>query len=304
MSNFKVSFQDPWTTYDNRLIQEETIFKNSTQKLCYMYLLSYARAKKIFPSMDSIAKAICCKKRNTMDIISQLERMGFIEIKKQQGKSNEYTIHNYFEVVEAMTSAKNAPVQNLHQSESPINLSDESTGAKNAPVQNLHQTSAKFAPVEPKPVQNLHPITSTIKSKSKISNKLTSSSLVAFEILDVKLKNKYPNHPFEEIKAKMLEEAENGKCTVATAKQYSSLLEYRLKNYIEPKRSESAQIRTKAPIRTEHLPEDFDKPYEPAEKPHDEDEIERKRMIMDLNLKKFRGEITEEEYKQGIAVLE
>lgn len=302
MNNFKINFEEPYTTFDNNLLQKETVFKNSAQKLCYLYLYSYARAKAIFPSMPKIAAAICSTPRTAMTIIQQLEDMGFIEVERVAGKPNQYGLNNYFEVAKLMTS------ENISSVESPSseNISSvESTGENISPVKKFHYTSENISPVEPKPVKNFHPITSSLKTKSNNSSiTTTSSSLVPFEILDVKLKNKYPNHPFEEIKAKMLEEAESGKCVITTAKQYSSLLEYRLKNYVEPKQAGTGQIRTKQPIRTEYIPADFDKPYEPAKKPTDEDELERKQMAVKLALQKFRGEITEEQYKKGMELLE
>lgn len=313
MSNFKLDFKEPWTTYDNKLIQEETVFTNPYQKLGYLFLYSYARAEKIFPSMEKIAAAICSKKRHAINTIKELEKMGFIIVERNSGKSNNYTLKNYFEVASTLTSAKPAPVQDMHQSESPKespkemeNISDERTGAQYAPVQDMHHTGAYYAPVEPKPVHNMHPITSLLKTKKKnsISTRLASPNLAGQELIDRNLKKKYPNTPFEQIRDEMLEQAENGEVQISTGKQYTGLLEFRLKNYVEPKQAGTAQIRTKQPLRTEYIPEGFDKPYEADLTPEKEDELERKKMKVALSLKKFRGEITEEEYKIGVSLLE
>jgi hypothetical protein len=312
MSNFKLDFTEPWTTYDNKLIQEETVFKNPYQKLGYLFLYSYARAEKIFPSMEKIAAAICSKKRHAINTIKELEKMGFIVVERNSGKSNEYTLKNYFEVAAVLTSANNAPVQDMHQSESPIespkkmeNISDEKTGAQYAPVQDVHHTGAYYAPVEPKLVHNMHPITSSLKTKKKnsISSSLASPNLAGMELIDKNLKKQFPNAPFDSIKAEMMEQAEKGEVEINTGKQYTGLLKFRLENYKEPRQAGTAQIRTKQPIRTEYIPEHMKSEFEPATLFSDENETERKRMRVDLALKKFRGEITEEEYKKGMELL-
>ncbi|PFE33655.1 hypothetical protein CN270_12015 [Priestia megaterium] len=218
-NNFTSKIKQPWTTYDNLLIQEETTFKNANQKLCYMYLYSYANASKIFPSMDAIAKAICSTRRTAMTIIQQLEEMGFIEVKRTPGKSNHYILNDYFEVIESRSLT-------------------EVTGEKNSPVKNFHHTSEKNSPV---PVKNFHPKTKTKKLKTK--NKISSSS--NRDLIDNNLREKYTDVPFDDIKNEMLSDA----VTVETDKQYKSLLEYRLKHW-KPKHSKKKRI-----TRKENIPE-------------------------------------------------
>jgi hypothetical protein len=146
MENFKSRVKQPWTTYDNQLIQGETIFKSANQKLCYMYLYSYANASKIFPSIDTISKAICCKRRATINVIAELESMGMIEVIRTPGKSNQYILNDYFDVADQCKIC---------------------TSAENAPVQNMHGGSAENARV---PVQNMHPKNKRVKVKDKKKN--------------------------------------------------------------------------------------------------------------------------------------
>jgi hypothetical protein len=78
----------------------------------------------------------------------------------------------------------------------------------------------------------------------------------------------------------------------------------KLEIYRGSKRSETAQIRTKAPSSTQSIPEGFDALIEPKLPPEKEDEIERKKMMLDLAKKKSSGEITELEYMKGLSILE
>jgi hypothetical protein len=213
MNNFESRIEQPWTTYDNRLIQKKTIFKNGNQKLCYLFLVSYANASKIFPSMEAIADAICSTKKTAITIIQQLEELGLIEVIRTPGLSNQYILNDYFKVAEA-------------------------TSEKFTPVKNLHQTGVKITPVL---VKNLHPKTKTIKLKTK--NKI-SSSIDHINSIDLALKEKYPIAPFDEIKEQMLNDET---LIIETEKQYKSMLEYRLKNWKakavkKPRRSTRKEI--------------------------------------------------------------
>jgi hypothetical protein len=253
MNNFTSRVNQPWTTYDNRLIQGETIFKNSSQKLCYLYLVSYSNASKIFPSIDTIADAICCKRRATIMVIQQLEELGLTEVIRTPGKSNQYILNDYFEV-------------------------EQQTSAKNAPVQKMHQSSAKNAPL---PVQKMHPITKTIKLKTK--NKISSSSDTRNPI-DSVLKNKYPNANFDEVKEQLLQDGQNGSITIETDKQYKSSLEYRLKHYKPTTVVKTS--RNRRSIRTEVIPAYFDRENNITMDP---EEVEAKQASIAEKLKQFRS---------------
>lgn len=223
-NNFSSRVKPSWTTYQNDLVQDETIFENANQKLGYMFLYSYANANSIFPSIPSIATAICASERTAMRVVQDLERLGFIEVTRTQGKSNIYILNDYYEVVEAfLTSDKLSPVS-------------ESQG-----------TSDKLARV---PVTDCHPKTNNLKLKNKKKNSSSSNR----DDIDNKLKEKYQNIPSEEfdrIRENMLND---DRLDTKTDNQYKGLLEYRLKNWkpAPPKKKTNKRMNI---IRTEDVPE-------------------------------------------------
>lgn len=176
---------------------------------------------------------------------------------------------------------------------------DEKPHVQNARVDNAH-------------VQNRPYITKTNSSKTNSSNtkkinnspSLVSATFGQMDSLDEKLKEQYPDVPFEEIKANMLESADKGELNIYTGKQYLGALKYRIEDWIRSKRFPKAKFGTKGPTRTEYIPKDFDEPYKPASEVRNEDEIEKRRMIIELKLKLTRKEITLEQYNQGVATLE
>ena len=236
--------QPPYTMYDNELIQKETIFKNANQKLAYMFLHSYANAHKIFPSMDSIADAICATPRTAIKIVQELEEMTFIEVKREAGKSNNYILNDYFEVVENLTRAKSSLLkQSRTKTKETEDMQDQRTREKIAPVQDVHGTRENITRVEP--VKNFHPITKTIFSKNKKEKlvRLASSdeNILSFDLIQ---KEAYPEVPYEEIKAKLFEDANADKVVMNTFAQYQALIMKRISFYLEaqPEQPEIAQI--------------------------------------------------------------
>lgn len=271
--------QPPYSQYHNDLIQKETVFKNASQKLAYLYLHSYANAKKIFPSMKSIAIAICSSERNAMRIIEQLEEMKFIEVSREAGKSNNYILNDYFEVV-----------TNCHPSESP-DPRQNVTSDKLSPVTECHPTSDKMSPVEPKPVTNCHPKTSSLKTINKIS---LVPSLESINSAKLFCKSLYPNAPIDKIAAEMIEEAKSGEIEVKHPNQFKALLNHRLEKWSSTRATKPAQFKPKGPVRTEAIPEWFQEPSEYYAEPKEDDSV--KKMLIGIKLKLTRGvELTEEE---------
>lgn len=221
----------PYTMYDNQLIQKETIFKSANQKLCYMYLVSYANCSRIFPSMESIATAICATTRTAMTVIQQLEEIGLIEVIRTSGKSNQYILNDYFEV-------------------------ELATRENFSPVKNFHETSEKISLV---PVKKFHTKTNNLKLKNK--NKISSR-----DSINNSLKDKYSKAPFDEVKEQMLGDET---LVITTDKQYKSMLEYRLKNWkpTQPKKKKVIRSeivpdwltdKVEEPKRPEINPEEFE----------------------------------------------
>lgn len=272
--------QPPYSQYHNDLIQKETVFKNASQKLAYLYLHSYANAKKIFPSMKSIAIAICSSERNAMRVIEQLEELKFIEVSREAGKSNNYILNDYFEVV-----------TNCHQSESP-DPRQNVTSDKLSPVTESHPTSDKLSPVEPKPVTICHPKTSSLKTINKIS--LVPSLETINGIVNL-LKSLWPNAPIDKIVAEMIEEAESedSKIEVKTPKQFKGLLNSRVERWNATRTTKPAQFKPKAPIRTEHTPEWFVEAENYYAEPKEDDSV--KKALIGIKLKLHRGEELSEE---------
>lgn len=164
MNQTKQSF----TTFTNDIIQGETIFKNANQKLTYMYLYSFANCSKIFPSISSIATAVCCTTRTAMKLIQELEDLGLIRVQRTQGKSNVYILCDYHEVA----------------------------SEKISPVKNVPETSEK---ISPEPVKNIHSKNTNLKSITK--NKISSR-----ECIDNELKALYPD-TFEQVKEEILKDS-------------------------------------------------------------------------------------------------
>jgi hypothetical protein len=244
MSNFESRVKERWTTYDNELVQDETIFENPTQKLCYMYLYSYAKAKKIFPSYDTIAVALCASRSTAIKVIGELEKMTLIEVKRQAGKSNNYFLNDYFEVAEKLTSVDSTPVKKSYSETD--EKQDKRTRVDSTPVQNPHGTSVESTLL---PVQNPHPITKTTKI-TKENKKLVSSSSEEIHLHDLTLKKTFAEvseDAFGSVKAKLFKDAEEGKVKMKSVDQYFALMAKRLEFYMESqsKRTETAQIEAK-----------------------------------------------------------
>ncbi|MGE7687340.1 helix-turn-helix domain-containing protein, partial [Peribacillus simplex] len=223
-NNFSSRVKQSFTTYQNDLVQDKTIFENANQKLGYMFLYSYANANSIFPSIPSIATAICASERTAMRVVQDLERLGFIEVKRTKGKSNIYILNDYYEVVEVFL-----------------------TSDKLSPVSECHEGSDKLSPVL---VTDCHTKTNNLKLKNKKKN----SSSTNRDSIDIKLKEKYQNIPTEEfnrIKENMLNDE---RLDTKTDNQYKGLLEYRLKNWkpAPPKKKTNKRMNI---IRTEEVPE-------------------------------------------------
>ncbi len=250
MTNFESRVKQPWTTYDNRLIQEETVFKNASQKLVYLYLCSYSNAKRIFPSMKQIGEACCISERNAIRIIKELAEMMFIEVYPNSGKPNNYILNDYFEIVE-----KYHPRQIV-------------TPDKLSPLTNCQTKS---------------------KSKSKNKNKITTTTKNQFDSIDLLLKKIFPEAPLDRIKNKLIEDAKIGKVKIDSEKQYRKMLELRLNDYMEAQSHKTVKFRPKQPVRTENIPEWFDEPETAIIKAEFVDEeLEAKKKAIEAKLKAFR----------------
>ncbi|MFF3025227.1 helix-turn-helix domain-containing protein [Gottfriedia sp. NPDC057948] len=198
MGNFINNTKQPFTVITNDLLQEKTIFKNANQKLCYLYLYSLKNCSSIFPSHETISKAVCCSISTVKRTLQDLGQLNLLDIKSRPGFTSIYILNDYHDVAQ----------NNLGQNE----LAQNESGA---------QVKLNYEVDQNEPLK--------LKDKNKIIKNKNSSR----EEINIKLKELYPTI-FEEVIKQVLED---GTLIINTDKQYYSVLLYRLKNYIPQKKS-------------------------------------------------------------------
>ena len=82
-----------WTGVPNFILETKEISVGA--KLTYAMLLKYARElEECFPGQARLAKDMGCAERSVRTWLSELERVGLIDIQQRgQGKPNLYTVH-------------------------------------------------------------------------------------------------------------------------------------------------------------------------------------------------------------------
>ena len=220
MENFINNTRQPFTVITNELLQEETIFNNANQKLCYLYLYSLKNCSSIFPSHETIAKAVCCSVSTVKRILKELQLLKLLEIKSRPGHTSIYILNDYNEVVQ----------NDLGQNKL---AQDELEG----------QPNLNYVVVQNEPLK--------LKDKNKITkNKISSSD--TRKIIDKELSEKYSDRPFEEIKNDILND---DNLIIKTPAQYKAVLKYRLTNWKPSKKN--SHIKNKTVIRKEMVPDWF-----------------------------------------------
>lgn len=198
LGNFINNTRQPFTVITNDLLQGETIFKNANQKLCYFYLYSLNNCSSIFPSHETIAKAVCCSISTVKRILQELVHLNLLEIKSRPGHTSIYILNDYNDIAQ----------NNLGQNK----LAYSELGAQS----NLNQELVQNEPLK-------------LKDKNKIIKNKNSSR----EEINFKLKKRYPNI-FEEVLKLVLEDES---LVINTDNQYYSVLLYRLENYKQKKKN-------------------------------------------------------------------
>jgi hypothetical protein len=226
------------------------------EKMVYMVLRSYANGQDdtAFPSYETIAKKGSMGRKKAIQCIKKLEEMGLVVKEERKmvkngsivNTSNLYTIKRPAEVV----SEKHHP----SVSETPPLVSDR------------HHPSVPQTP-EKNYLKKLN-----LKTKNN-----NSSRIIGMKQIDLALKEKYPNAPFEEIREQV---ESDDTLTIDTYKQYESILEYRLKNW------RPAKTKKKKATRTEIIPEHF---YKENNITVDPDEVEAKKASIAEKLARFRS---------------
>ena len=77
--DFKFIYEVPFTMIDSSVIFSEKL--TVYQKTVYIVLCAFASNdnKACYPSYDTIAKKAGCSRRKVIDVISELESMGYVE---------------------------------------------------------------------------------------------------------------------------------------------------------------------------------------------------------------------------------
>lgn len=191
MENFINNTKQPFTVIMNDVLQEETIFENANQKLCYLYLYSLKNCSSVFPSHETIAKAVCCSVSTVKRILQGLQELNLLKIKSRPGQTSIYILNDYHEVVQ----------NNLGQNE----LVQHELGGQLKLNQEVGQNRL-------------------LKLKNK--NKITKNKISSRESIDNELRILYPD-TFEQVKEEILNDST---LIINTDKQYRSMLLYRLKS--------------------------------------------------------------------------
>jgi hypothetical protein len=161
----------------NLLTNEKFFSLPGSEVKLYLYLLMHKNNKSgaCFPSIPTLSKYMQMSDRNVINLIHNLENSGWISIKRQTGKSNQYILH-----------------------ESPVNHS--------SPVKSNNQNQC--TPVHPtrEPQFTLTRYINNIKKIDKGKTPKATSQIAAFSVPKEK-KIKPPNQPIkrEEKKAEPLE---------------------------------------------------------------------------------------------------
>ncbi|NEW03273.1 hypothetical protein GYH73_021210 [Bacillus megaterium] len=256
MENFINNTKQPFTVITNELLQEETIFDNANQKLCYFYLYSLKNCSSVFPSHETIAKAVCCSISTVKRILKELQKLKLLEIKSRPGHTSIYILNDYNEIVQ----------NDLGQNKL---AQDELGGQPNSNYEVAQNELLK------------------LKDKNKITkNKISSSDTQ--EIIDRELSKKYPNRPFEKIKNEILND---DTLTITTEKQYASIMEYRLKNWKAHNKHWSAK--SKLIIRKELVPDWLNRREKNKDKKTkvDNKEFEFEKLKLEAELKELSIEL-------------
>ncbi|WDM33698.1 helix-turn-helix domain-containing protein [Priestia megaterium] len=256
MENFINKTRQPFTVITNELLQEETIFNNANQKLCYLYLYSLKNCSSIFPSHETIAKAVCCSVSTVKRILKELQLLKLLEIKSRPGHTSIYILNDYNEAVQ----------NDLGQNK----LAQDELGGQ----PNLNYVVAQNELLK-------------LKDKNKITkNKISSSD--TRKIIDKELSEKYPDRPFEEIKNDILND---DTLIIRTPAQYKSVLKYRLSNWKPSKKN--SYIKNKPIIRKEIVPDwlHIERENQPKEIKMSNEDFEIEKLKIEAELKELSFEL-------------
>lgn len=223
------------------------------------------------------------KKTSVMSAWADLLEADYImEFKVRIGKENDYV---YYYRITPFSAEEKKEIEAI--------IIDEYGNFSGSGFENLKMRSSFSAS------QNQHLLKTKEKKdfKKEIKTKEINTrlpSLVDMDSSDLILKKIFPEAPLAEIRAKLLEDAKTGNPLIDTKNRYEGIMRHRLNDWLRSKRTETAQIRPKRIVRTEHTPEWFQEPEEYYAEPKEDDNV--KKVLIGIKLKLIRGvELTEEE---------
>jgi hypothetical protein len=201
-------------------------------------------------------------KDSVTSILKELEKAGYIhyyQTKKENGKFGSW-VYDVYERPEFNPSYNNV----LPHTEKPHT---ENTDTEKPNAEKSDYTNNK-----------------SFTNNDLTKNKLVSSSReITFDSIESDLKQKYPNAPFEQIRDNVLNDET---LTIESLNQFKGILEYRLKNYKEPK--QKTPIKRKV-TRKEMVPDFMKEEYEKPQIEMDKEKFEAEKKALFDRIKKYKN---------------
>jgi len=234
-----------------------------------------------FLTSETLQEETALTYKQQLKAIKDLEQVGYIETKIMGVPSKKYFYITDKIVQELFNEGKSS-------SDKKEDL--ESTSNQEAVIQKVTPSYDQMESLgvlkgNGKPVQKGSSIKEKNK-KEKTKNKISSSN--NREIIDKELSEKYPDRPFEEIKKEIFND---DTLIITTDKQYSSVMNYRLKNW-KPLKKRS-YVKNKSIIRKELVPDWLHKreKNEDEKTKMDDKQFELEKLKLEAELKELALEL-------------
>lgn len=281
-----------------RLVMRDKSLKIQS-KAIYSYIVSFASnsnsaERTAFPSVELQCEELGISENTYFTHRKALIQKGYLKIEKRKSDEGKFDKNLYIvaAVPVPLPSEPKALLaavpQNLGYGEN-LDKSTIEPHLKNCGVEKPYLNSSGM---ENSRMENCGAKTKRFKTKRFKKEKDSLASLGSNEInsVDLILKQVFKDCPYEEIKAKLFEDAEKGEVEISSPNQYRGLMRYRLNDYIRSKSPQTGRIRTKRLSRTELLPKWFHELETAASEPENEvdDSIEEKRKEIMRKIEKFR----------------
>lgn len=302
----KAGFTNHWTTVQNYVLDCMS-FEKPIDKLTYINLLRFAfnDDSVAYPSVKKLAMMASVSENTVRDAIKRLVKMDLVTVEEREkengeNESNLYTVYDLSDKMKRNSvSDKNVYKEALkadrerkrEKAEKKKPGTSNSEGGKKGTSNSEGGTSNIEGGGSNSEDKKEDYKTNTLKTNKSIS----SSSLASRDSIDMELKEKYPDKPFDKIKKKLLKDIKAGNPVVKNDDQYRGSLKYRLENYTAPTPKQPGQPTQpkkqykKAPVRTEVLPDWFDEAKQPVVSPTVITDLEAKKASIAEKLASFRS---------------